>query len=121
MTLLMPLVVGVLSLFWLLSGLFGLLGLSNAAQVLIGAGWAVPVAMLGVVFWSMVDIALGLAILWRPWATRACLAQIGVALIYLISASVLVPGLWADPLGPLVKVLPAMTLSLIAIPMLESR
>ncbi len=121
MTLLMPLVVGVLSLFWLLSGLFGLLGLSNAAQVLIGAGWAVPVAMLGVAFWSVVDIALGLAILWRPWATRACLAQIGVALIYLISASVLVPGLWADPLGPLVKVLPAMTLSLIAIPMLESR
>lgn len=120
-SLLMPLVIGVLSLFWVLSGLFGLLGVSTASQVLIGAGWAGPLSTVSVLVWSLVDIALGLAILWRSWAVRACMAQVGVALLYLVSASLLVPELWSDPLGPLVKVLPAMTLSLTAIPMLERR
>lgn len=121
MTLLMPLVIAVLSLFWVLSGLFGLLGLGTAAEVLTGAGWSIAAATLSVVFWSLVDIVLGLAVLWRPWAARACLAQVGVAFIYLVAASLTAPGLWVDPLGPLVKILPAMMLSLVALPMLEDR
>ncbi len=121
MTLLMPVVIGVLSLFWLLSGLFGLAGLFRAAEVLTRAGWSDGIAGAGVVVWSFVDIALGLAILWRPWAARACLAQVAVAAFYLVVATAVVPGLWLDPLGPLVKILPALMLSLIAIPMLESR
>jgi len=120
-TLLMPLVVGVLSVFWVLSGVFGLLGLGQAAEVLTSAGWPQALASFSVVFWSLVDLALGLAILWRPWARRACLAQFTVASIYLLAASGTVPGLWLDPLGPLVKILPAMMLSLVAMPMLESR
>ncbi len=121
MTLLMPVVVGVLSLFWLLSGLFGLTGLSQAAEILSRNGWPIGIANVSVVFWSIIDIALGLAILWRPWAARACLAQAAIAVFYLIAATVTVPGLWLDPLGPLVKVVPALMLSLIARAMLESR
>ncbi|WP_299898534.1 SDR family oxidoreductase [uncultured Ruegeria sp.] len=121
MTLLMPLVVATLSLFWLLSGLFGLVSLSTASDVLIGAGWSAPMALAGVVFWSLGDIVLGLAILWRPWAARACQAQIAVAMFYLIAASITAPDLWSDPLGPLVKILPAMILSLVALPMLDRR
>ena len=67
------------------------------------------------------NIALGLAILWRPWAARACLAQAAIAAFYLIAATLTVPELWLDPLGPLVKIAPALMLSLIARPMLESR
>ncbi len=121
MSLLMPLVIAVLSLFWLLSGLFGLIGVSAATAVLTGAGWSTAAAIASVVFWSIVDITLGLAILWRPWAARACLLQAAVALFYLLAASLAVPGLWLDPLGPLVKILPAMTLSLVAWPLLQSR
>ncbi|KIC41239.1 oxidoreductase [Ruegeria sp. ANG-R] len=121
MTLLMPIVVGVLSLFWLLSGVFGLTGLSQAAELLTNRGWSAGVAGSSVMFWSLVDIALGLAILWRPWAARICLAQAAIAAFYLVAATLLVPELWLDPLGPLVKVLPALMLSLIARPMLESR
>lgn len=121
MSLLMPLVVAVLSLFWLLSGLFGLIGLPTAASVLTGAGWSMGISVASVLFWSFVDIALGLAILWRPWAGRACLAQVAVALFYLVTASFTVPSLWLDPLGPLIKILPAMTLSLVAWPLLQSR
>ncbi|NOD62563.1 MULTISPECIES: SDR family oxidoreductase [unclassified Ruegeria] len=121
MTLLMPMVVATLSLFWVLSGLFGLSGLSKASGVLTGAGWSAPAAMVAVVFWSLVDVVLGLAILWRKWAVRACLAQFGVAGIYMTAATITSPELWTDPLGPLVKILPAMVLSLVALPMLASR
>lgn len=121
MTLLMPLVVGVLSLFWVLSGLFGLWGVSAAAGVLTNAGWGFAAALASVIFWSFVDIALGLAILWRPWAAHACLAQFGVAVLYLVAATLVVPEFWVDPLGPLTKILPTMTLSLVAWPMLQSR
>lgn len=121
MTLLMPLVIAMLSLFWVLSGVFGLLGLNQSASILTGAGWPSALATSSVLFWSLVDIALGLLVLWRPWAARVCLAQFGVALFYLLAATLTAPDLWFDPLGPLVKIIPAMMLSLVAIPMLESR
>ena len=121
MSLLAPLVIAVLSIFWLLSDHFGLTGISRAAQVPTGAGWGAGMAAASVVFWSIVEIALGLEILWRPWAARACLAQFGVALFYLLMLSFTVPELWLDPLGPLTKILPAMTLSLVAWSMLQSR
>ncbi|EEE38349.1 dTDP-4-dehydrorhamnose reductase [Rhodobacteraceae bacterium KLH11] len=79
MTLLMPAVVGVLSLFWLLSGVFGLIGLSQASEILTRSGWSDGMAHTNVILWSLVDIALGLAVLWRPWAARVCLLQASVA------------------------------------------
>ena len=120
-SLLMPFVIATLSLFWVLSGILGLTGLPQATKVLTGAGWPVWAAGLSVAFWSLVDIVLGVAVLWRPWAVRVCLAQAGVALLYLAAATFVVPSLWIDPLGPLVKVIPAVMLSLVARSMLESR
>ena len=121
MSLLMPVTLAVLSLFWVMSGLMGLINLTQAAEVLIRAGWSMGWAKTSVVFWSFVDIALGLGLLWRPWAARVCLAQAGVALFYLIAATITVPMLWADPLGPLVKILPALLLPLFARTLLETR
>ncbi|WP_260023074.1 DoxX-like family protein [Ruegeria conchae] len=42
-------------------------------------------------------------------------------MFYLIAATLMAPELWLDPLGPLVKIAPALMLSLVARPMLESR
>nr|WP_271952296.1 DoxX-like family protein [Ruegeria faecimaris] len=44
-----------------------------------------------------------------------------MAVFYLLAASFMVPALWLDPLGPLVKVMPAIMLSLVALPMVKSR
>lgn len=107
-----PLSIVVLGLFWILTGL-----------ITVGPGWraavlllqeadfgalAEPVALAGGAF----DVALGLALLVRPW-TRAtavlmCLATVG----YLIGATVWAPDYWIDPLGPWLKVVPMMALSL---------
>ncbi len=119
--LLMPLAVAVLVLFWALSGLIGLLHLPAAAAHLTGAGWPEPLARLSVQGWALVDLALAAALLWRPWARAACLGMCAVSLVYLAAATLVTPWLWADPLGPLVKVLPGLMLAQVTHSLLEPR
>ncbi|QDI74972.1 MULTISPECIES: SDR family oxidoreductase [Leisingera] len=121
MALIMPIAAAVLSVFWLASGLIGLWQLEAAANVLMDAGWSGLLAKTSVVFWSLADIALGLAILWRPWAARACLGMAAVSLLYLAAATAVTPQMWADPLGPLVKVVPGVLLALITHQLLQER
>lgn len=119
--LLMPLMVAVLALFWLGSGLIGILRADTAADVLRLAGWPPGLALGSVLFWSGVDLVLGVGLLLRRWAAHACLAQVAVSVIYLLLASLVTPYLWVDPLGPLLKILPAAMLSLTLYPLLETR
>ncbi len=121
LALLMPVAVAVLCLFWLASGLIGLWQLEAAAKVLTDSGWGSLPAKTSVAFWSLADIALGLAILWRPLAARACLGMAAVSLIYLAAATAVTPHMWADPLGALVKVLPGLLLALITHQLLQER
>ena len=44
-----------------------------------------------------------------------------VALAYLGAATLLTPELWADPLGPLVKIIPAVMLPLAVLAMVDER
>jgi uncharacterized protein YbjT (DUF2867 family) len=113
---LLPFGVLVLSAFWLASGLVGLAERAAAAAVL-----ATPDADTLVAVGAAADIALGLAILWRPWARAACFGMIALTGAYLVAGSVLTPHLWADPLGPFVKTIPAALLALIVAAMLEER
>ena len=117
--LLMPLVIAILFVFWLISGIVGLLRVDEAARML--DGWPRGLALGSVVFWSLVDIAIAAALLIRKTATKACWAMVIVSIVYLLSATLITPHLWADPLGPLVKVLPAIALALVARAMLETR
>ncbi|MDU8928657.1 SDR family oxidoreductase [Alisedimentitalea sp. MJ-SS2] len=119
--LVMPFVVGTLALFWVLSGLIGLAQLDFAAGTLLEAGWPLWAAQLSVAAWALVDIGLAAALLWRPTAQKAALGMVLVSLVYLGLGTVITPWLWADPLGPLLKILPGMMLAVVALPLLESR
>ncbi len=121
MALMLPVVVAVLSAFWLLSGLIGFLRVGQAAEVLTATGWPEAAAVSSVLFWSVVDLLLGGAVLIRNWARRAALGMVAVSLIYLGAATVFTPGLWLDPLGPLVKVVPGAVLAIVAWMLLEER
>ena len=79
----------------------------------IGRGFDAPAARGSVALLSTMDIALGIAVCYRPWCRLASLATVAASAAYLIGASVLAPELWADPLGPLVKILPAAALGLV--------
>lgn len=66
---------------------------------------------------SAVGADLGL---FRPWARAASWGMVIVGLGYLVVASVARPDLWADPLEPLLKILPATVLAFVAATMLDS-
>lgn len=119
--LLLPLAIAVLSLFWILSGLIGLVGFSAAMSVLMEAGFSEHATRAFVFSGSIADLVLGLAIMKRSWTRAACFGMISVSAVYLLAATVFVPALWLDPLGPLVKVLPSMMLALMVALMLERR
>lgn len=121
MALLMPLAVATLVLFWALSGVIGLLTLSAAADVLTAAGWGVGLAKASVAFWALVDIGLAALLLWRRTARLACLLMVAVAALYLAMGTLVTPWLWADPLGPMVKILPAMMLAALSAQLVSAR
>ncbi|MDW4548667.1 DoxX-like family protein [Defluviimonas sp. D31] len=70
---------------------------------------------------AVADILLGLGILWRPWAKRAALGMVILSCAYIIGSFVAAPDLWADPLGPMVKVLPGLTLAAIVWLLMDER
>jgi hypothetical protein len=112
----LPLIVVSLSAFWIASGLIGLARKDSAVAALggaLGEAWVVAGAI--------VDIALGVALLWRPWARAATLGMIAVTAAYLVAGSIFTPELWTDPLGPLVKPIPAAVLALVCAALLEER
>lgn len=116
--LLLPLIVMCLSVFWIASGIIGLAQIDSASNLIDGA---VPEGRMFVVGGAIGDIALGLGLLWRPWARAACWGMIALTGAYLLAGSLLTPHLWADPLGPFVKTLPAAMLALVCATLLEER
>lgn len=118
MQLVLPLIVLCLAGFWIASGLIGLAQREAAAGVIAGA---VAAPQLFVIGGAVADIALGLALLWRPWARAACWGMIALTGAYLIAGTMLTPHLWADPLGPFVKTLPGAVLALVCAALLEER
>ena len=117
----LPLAIGTLALFWWLSGLITLFDTSRAMSVL--ADRAVPrwISGMTVIGGAVADIALGLAILWRPWTKVAALGMFALSGGYLIGSLVVAPDLWADPLGPMVKVFPGMALAALVWLIMEER
>lgn len=116
-----PLAIATLAAFWIASGAIGLLRLDDAAGVLTTRGAAPALAGFAVVAGATVDLALGAAILVRRWMRRAAQGMLVVTSGYLLGATVLAPDLWLDPLGPLVKTIPAAVLALVALATAEER
>lgn len=118
--LLKPLMIGALSIFWLLSGFLPLLDIQPAATHFLFLLQAGPAASLTVLT-CLIDMLLGVAVLVRPLARLAMHGMMLVSLAYLAGATIVEPSLWLDPLGPLVKVLPSLMLTLATLAILDER
>lgn len=117
-----PAILACLFGFWLVSGLVGLtVGFEAAVAVLTAAGMAPAPAAAAVIAGSLVDIALAVLLAWRPTAARALQGMLLVTTGYLIAATLVRPDLWLEPLGPLVKSIPAAFLALAALATLDER
>ncbi|HEX8064112.1 MAG TPA: SDR family oxidoreductase [Allosphingosinicella sp.] len=119
--LLKPVAIGTFALFWLLTGLVSLgPGYPRAVQYMLAGGGG---ALSGpsVVAGALADLAVGCAIAWRPAARPALWAAMGLSLFYLLAGTLLLPGLWADPLGPMMKIWPILALNLLCLAILDER
>jgi uncharacterized protein YbjT (DUF2867 family) len=122
MYLLKPLLFIVLCLFWI-----------STAFVSLGPGWGYGVglmheggvkgtgAALTVVAGAMADLAIGLAIAYRRTSRYGLYAAIAISVTYAIIGTILVPRLWADPLGPMLKIWPIIVAHLAALAVVEDR
>lgn len=119
--LLKPVVFGILSLFWLVSGIVGFIRQDAAADILVSHGLSQALALAMVLAGSVADILVGTAVLVRSFARLALLGMIAITVAYLGAATVLAPDLWLDPLGAMVKAVPAFCLILVALAILDER
>ena len=117
-----PLVLGSLVLFWLASGLIALtVSFGAATAVLTSHGFRSAPAHAVTIISSSIDILIGLGIATRKSCRAALLTGICVSIFYMVGAAVITPDLWIEPLGALVKTIPATVLMLVALVVLEDR
>lgn len=116
-----PLALATLAAFWSLSGAIGLARAGTAARVLTEAGVDGRLAHGFVLVGGVADLALGLLVCVRRTAPWALKGMVAVTLAYLLGATLWRPDLWGDPLGPLVKTIPAAVLALAALAMMDER
>lgn len=120
--LLKPLVIAGIALFWVLTGVITL-GPGRAAAMAhlkaanVPAWLAEPMLVWG----SYFDYAIGLLLLLRPLTRFVLLLMLVVTPVYLIAGSVLAPQLWLDPLGPFLKVVPLLIVTMLALAILDDR
>ena len=119
--LLKPLLLGGLSLFWITSGVIGVISQQPAEHLLTSAGFPPALASLAVLGGAAADVLVGGLVAFRRTARLGLLGMIGLTLSYVAGAAIWRPDLWLDPLGPMVKTLPAAILALVALAILEDR
>jgi len=93
---------------WLFTAVASIVELNGQSrQVLAEAGIASPpwLVQLLIVGGAAADLAVGLALWWRP-GRASYLAAFGLLLLLTAVATFLQPTLWLHPLGPLLKNLP---------------
>lgn len=119
--LLKPLILGGLSLFWIISGAIGVVSLKPAAALLGDTGFPAALAEGAVLGGAAADILVGVLAAHRRTARLGLVGMLGLTLAYLAGSALWRPDLWLDPLGPMVKTLPAALLALVALAILEDR
>lgn len=107
--------------FWLMTAVVSLgpgFGRGEALMVEGGAGRWAPLTVWG---GALADLAVFAGIAWRRTTRLALWAAIGLSVFYIVTGSLILPRLWADPLGPMMKVWPILALNLVCLAILDDR
>jgi hypothetical protein len=70
---------------------------------------------------ALADICIGIGIACRRTARAALWAGIALSVAYAVLGTLLLPRLWIEPLGPMLKIWPILALHLGALATLEDR
>ena len=122
MYILKPLIFFVFGLFWIFTGLISLgPGYEYGMKLLREGGLSENFGTMTLVAGALADIAIGVAILYRPFSRYGLYAALIISLVYVVVGTSLVPRLWIDPLGPMLKIWPLLVLNIIALAIREDR
>jgi hypothetical protein len=76
---------------------------------------------LAVIAGATSDLIIGVAIAFRRTSKIALVAALVLSFIYLILGTILVPRLWLDPLGPMLKIWSVMVLNVASLAIVDDR
>jgi uncharacterized protein YbjT (DUF2867 family) len=117
-----PLLFTIFPAFWIGTGLVSLgPGWDIGTGLVREGGATVTVAAAAVTLGAVADILIGLLICVRRTSRIGLFAALSISVAYAVIGTILVPRLWHDPLGPMLKIWPIMVLNLIALAILEDR
>ncbi|MBX3501480.1 MAG: SDR family oxidoreductase [Alphaproteobacteria bacterium] len=117
-----PVLIAALAVFWFATGVICLgPGWRAGLAMMEAAGLAPTPAMLAVAGGALADMAVGIAIAFRRSARLGLCAALAVTLGYAALGTWLLPRLWADPMGALLKIIPIVALHLAALAIVEDR
>ena len=117
-----PVIVIVFALYWIATGAVSLTaGWKQGLALLADAGLSANGAAAVVAAGAIADILIGCAILYRRAAQYGLYAALILSIAYAAIGTIMLPGLWADPLGPLLKIFPILLINLVAITILPNR
>jgi len=111
----------VLAAFWIATGILAL-----------GPGYRIGVGLLQegglgapsgswVIAGGLADLFIGIGIAFRRSSRFALYGALGLSVFYIVAGTIMLPRLWAEPLGPLLKIFPILVLHLVALAVLEDR
>jgi hypothetical protein len=120
--LLKPFAIVALATFWIATGLIAAgPGRGSAVTQFAATGFSVKTAELVVLLGAWFDIIMGVLLLIRRLARRVLVVMLLATLGYLAAGTLLAPQLWADPLGPLVKIIPMLVATALTLAIMDER
>jgi uncharacterized protein YbjT (DUF2867 family) len=119
--LLKPLAIGVFASFWLMTGLVSLGPGYDRAVAIMRSTDAAALAEISTIAGGIADILVAGLILWRRTAKLGLVLAFLISLFYIAAGTVLLPQLWSDPLGPMMKIWPILALNLVCLAILDER
>jgi uncharacterized protein YbjT (DUF2867 family) len=119
--LLKPIIFTVFSLFWIGTGLLSVGPSFHIGVELMEEGGAGPWSAPSVIAGGLADLLIGIGVAVRRFTRLALYGALAISIFYLIAGTLLLPGLWLDPLGPMMKIWPIMALNLTALAILRDR
>jgi uncharacterized protein YbjT (DUF2867 family) len=116
-----PLALMTFALFWIATGLISIVPgyeIGVAHMLAGGAGdWSGPVVIAG----GLADLVIGGLIAFRRTARLGLWAAFFLSLSYAVIGTLILPVLWIEPLGPMMKIWPIICLNLFLLATLEER
>lgn len=116
-----PVTFVVLVAFWIGTGIISLTAGYGIGVRMMQEGGAGSLSGPSVVAGALADLAIGTGIALRRYTRPALWAATGISLFYAAAGTAILPRLWADPLGPMLKIWPILVLIFLAMAILDDR